>query len=85
VPALTQHCHKCGWEWELHRPPGRSETCLRCQADLKVCLNWAEEVAEKAAANFCEYFEMVRREYVARGEDNRETRARDALKKLFGD
>ncbi len=100
MPAPTQHCHKCGWEWTFHRPPGRSETCLRCQADLKVCLNCAhydvkvayhcrekraEEVADKVSANFCEYFEMARREFVARGEDSRETKARDSLRKLLGD
>lgn len=98
--ALTQHCHKCGWEWTLNRPPGRSETCLQCQADLKVCLNCAhydlraayqcrekraEPVADKASANFCEYFEFARREFVARGADSREAAAREQLKKLLGD
>lgn len=100
MPSPTQHCHKCGWEWTFHRPPGRSETCLKCQADLKICLNCAqydvrvayqcrdkraEEVAEKAAANFCEYFEMARREFISRCEDTRESKARDQLKKLLGD
>jgi hypothetical protein len=37
-------------------------------------------------ANFCEYFEMARREFVPKAEDDsRETKARDAFKKLFGD
>ena len=80
--------------------PGRSESCL-CGADLKVCLNCvshdptvayqcrdrrAELVEEKHVANYCEYFEMARREFVRRAEDSsRESRARDQLKKLLGD
>jgi len=80
--------------------PGRSETCL-CGADLKVCLNCvsydpavayqcrdrrAELVAEKHVANYCEYFEMVRRAFVApREEHSREDKARTQLKKLLGD
>lgn len=81
--------------------PGRSETCERCGSDLKVCLNCvsydvraahqcrdrrADPVAEKGAANYCEYFEMVRREFMSKPEDtSREAQARDALKKLLGD
>ena len=87
-------------EYTLAGTPGRSETCI-CGADLKVCLNCvsydpkvayqcrdrrAEPVAEKHAANYCEYFEMIRREFVPRSEGNpREAKARDAFKKLFGD
>lgn len=99
--ALTRHCWKCGTEYQLSGTPGRSETCPSCRADLKVCLNCvsydpsvahqcrdrrADPVAEKDMANYCEYFEMVRREYQAPREDlSRETKARDALKKLLGD
>jgi len=37
-------------------------------------------------ANYCEYFEMIRREFVPASEGNsREDKARDTLKKLFGD
>jgi len=80
--------------------PGRSESCL-CGADLKVCLNCvsydpkvayqcrdrrAELVAEKHVANYCEYFEMARREFAPRaGETSREDKARTQLKKLLGD
>lgn len=72
-----------------------------CGADLKVCLNCvsydpraayqcrdrrAEPVFDKHTANYCEYFEMVRREFAPKAEDHsRETKARDAFKKLFGD
>ncbi len=100
MAMLTHHCHKCGEVWVHLRPPGRSETCLQCQTDLKICLNCthydlrvayqcrerrAEPVEDKANANFCEYFEFIRREYTTKGEDSRETKARDQLKKLFGD
>jgi hypothetical protein len=96
----TRHCHKCGWEWTLTGQPGRSESCHQCGADLRVCLNCvsydprvahlcrdrrAEPVAEKAAGNFCEYFELVRRQFTGNAEDSREAAARDQLKKLFGD
>ncbi len=73
---------------------------MKCQADLKVCLNCtsydrtvayqcrdrrAEEVADKTAANYCEYFEIARREFapVTEGQD-REAKAKAALKKLLG-
>ena len=79
--------------------PGRTETCHQCGADLKVCLNCAhyvprlahqckerraEPVHDKAMANFCEWFEMIRREYQGSGPDAREQAARDTLKKLLG-
>ena len=99
--AMTRHCWKCGTEYKLPGGPGRMECCSRCNSDLKVCLNCisydariaqqcrdprAEPVAEKNMANYCEFFEMARREYVATATSNsREDKARDALKKLLGD
>ncbi len=101
--SATRHCWKCGTEYKLAGAPGRSETCERCGADLKVCLNCAsydtraayqcrdrraEPVEEKGAANYCEYFEMNRREYVPKEDafsSSREEQARNALKKLLGD
>jgi hypothetical protein len=97
---MTRHCHECGWEWTLSVPPGRSESCHQCGADLRVCLNCssysvraahqcldrrAEPVAEKHVANFCEYFEFARRTFIAKGGKNREAAAREQLKKLLGD
>jgi hypothetical protein len=98
--AMTKHCWKCGAEYKLAGTPGRSEACL-CGADLKVCLNCvsydprvaeqcrdrrADPVAEKHLANYCEYFEMIRREFTPPAEDaSRENKAREAFKKLFGD
>ena len=88
-------------EYTLSGTPGRMEACHGCGADLKVCLNCvsydprvaeqcrdrrAELVGEKHLANYCEYFEFIRREYVPPKENtSREGKARDALKKLFGD
>ena len=101
--ALTRHCWKCGREYKLAGSPGRSETC-ECGADLKVCVNCAsydlrsayqckdrraEPVEDKRAANFCEWFEFIRREFKPPNQDgyekSSEDKARDALKKLLGD
>ena len=97
----NRHCHNCGWEYSIPGQPGRTESCHQCGADLKVCLNCAsydarvahqcrdrraDPVAEKHMANFCEYFEYMKREWQAKGgEDRRETTARESLKKLLGD
>src|SRR5438270_4016831 len=99
--AQTRHCWKCGTEHKLSGAPGRLETCDHCGSDLKVCLNCAsydarvahqcrdrraDPVAEKHLGNYCEYFEMIRREFAARsGEASRKDKARDTLKKLWGD
>jgi hypothetical protein len=46
----------------------------------------AEPVFDKHLGNYCEWFEMVRREWKGKGAaDSREQAARDTLKKLFGD
>lgn len=98
---MNRHCHRCGWEWTLAGQPGRSESCHKCSADLRVCLNCvsydaraahqcrdrrADPVFEKATGTFCEYFDFVRRVYSPPGNPNpREASARDQLKKLFGD
>jgi predicted nucleic acid-binding Zn-ribbon protein len=98
--AMTRHCWKCGSEYKLPGSPGRSETCHQCGSDLKACLNCvsydprvaqqcrdqrADPVAEKHLANYCEYFDMARREYVAPARASaREDQARETLKKLLG-
>jgi hypothetical protein len=46
----------------------------------------AEPVPEKAAGNFCEYFEFSRRLWHSKDQsDSRESAARSQLKKLLGD
>jgi len=45
----------------------------------------ADPVAEKHMANFCEYFDFMRREWKGKAADTREQAARDNLKKLLGD
>ena len=97
---MTRHCHQCGWEWTSARPPGRTETCERCGAEMRVCLNCrhydpgvaqqcretrAEPVAEKDRANYCEWFELARRVYVPPGGPDRSTQARAQFRKLFGE
>ena len=99
--AMTRHCWKCGTEYKLPGSPGRGEACPRCSSDLRVCLNCvsydprvaeqcrdrrADLVADKHLANYCEYFDFIRREFVPPAENkSRENRARDTLKKLLGD
>jgi ribosome-binding protein aMBF1 (putative translation factor) len=97
---MTRHCWKCGFEYGFARTPGRSETCAKCQSDLRVCRNCisydiraayhcrdrrADPVEDKAAATYCEYFEFVKRRFVQPAEETtRESAAREALKKLLG-
>ena len=65
--------------------------CLNCTSyDPRVAHQCrdrrADPVAEKAAGNFCEYFDFVRRTFVPKNEVNkRESAAREQMKKLFGD
>jgi hypothetical protein len=98
---MTRHCHNCGEPWTLSGNPGRGEICMKCRADLRVCLNCqyydpcvaqqcrerrAEPVLEKAVGNFCEYFEFIRRVWKAKTENNsREAAARERMNKLFSD
>jgi len=74
---------------------------MKCRADLRVCLNCAcydpraaqqcrerraEPVLEKHVGNFCEYFEFIKRDWLAKKTVNsREDAARAQLKKLLGD
>ena len=98
--ALTRHCHQCGWEYTLRGNPGRGEVCPQCKADLKVCLNCvhydpkvaeqcrekrSELVHDKHLANYCEYFDFIKREWQGKQPDHREQAARAALKRLLGD
>lgn len=98
--AITRHCHHCGWEYPLKGNPGRTEACHQCGADLKVCLNCihydakvAEQCREKRSdlvqdkhvANYCEYFDFIRREWRGKQLSSREQAARDSLKNLLGD
>lgn len=96
----NRHCHHCGTPYLPEGHPGRSETCEKCRGDLKVCLNCthydpgvayqcrerrSEPVAEKAAANFCEFFEFVLRDWQPGAVDAREAAARARLRQLFGE
>ena len=81
--------------------PGRGEVCMKCRADLRVCLNCAfydprvaqqcrerraEPVLEKDAGNFCEYFDFARRTWTPKAVVNKRAEsARNQLKKLLGD
>lgn len=88
-------CHQCETEIDLGHIPSRLDTCPHCHAYLHCCLNCrfydpamanscqepqAEFVSDKAAANFCEFFQP------ARGKTARRRRepSRDA-RKAFDD
>ena len=97
----TRHCHNCGELWILNGNPGRGEVCMKCRADLRVCLNCtyydprvahqcrerrAEPVLEKAVGNFCEFFDFAKRKWELKEiKNSREEAARAHLKKLLGD
>ncbi|HTA75864.1 MAG TPA: hypothetical protein VK791_01765 [bacterium] len=71
---MNKTCHACGQQWESTpgSQPGRSETCVKCGADLHCCLNCslfdyssyictsrsAEPVKDKEKRNFCDEFMM---------------------------
>jgi len=101
LQTVNRFCHNCGEPWTLDGQPGRGETCMKCRADLRVCLNCAfydphvaqqcrerraEPVLEKDVGNFCEFFEFAFRDWKPKtGTNKREADAREQLKKLFGD
>ncbi len=98
---MTRHCHQCGEPWTISGLPGRGEVCMKCRADLRVCLNCAfydprvaqqcrerraEPVLEKEVGNFCEYFDFARRVWTPKEvSGKRAEAAREQLKKLLGD
>lgn len=92
-------CWKCGASLDgLPLPLGRREECPACHADLHVCRMCrfydtsvahacrepvAEEVKDKARANFCDYFQARPGAY--RPADDAPARAaREQLDALFG-
>jgi len=70
--VTTPHCYRCGASLvELGLPLGRLDECPACEVQVHVCRmcthfapqvvkqcreDDAEEVREKARANFCDYF-----------------------------
>lgn len=67
------------------------KVCLNCLSyDVKVAQQCrdkrADPVAEKHMANFCEYFDFVKRVWAGKKAANaREQSAREGLRKLLGD
>ena len=69
--AVLVTCHACGTASEVPAPVSRRESCSRCGAELRCCLNCgfhdrsaynecrepsAERVVDKDRSNFCDYF-----------------------------
>jgi hypothetical protein len=92
--VTVNSCHSCKKALTIGRSLGRREVCLSCGVDLHCCLNCrfydpavskqcrepaAELVAEKAKANYCDYFMFADRSSVQSNADE----ARRALDDLF--
>jgi hypothetical protein len=92
-------CWKCGASLsQLSLPLLRRDECPNCRAELHVCRMCvdfdphvakqcreptAEEVTNKAAANFCDFFKPRPNAYVAKDTSAAE-KARSELERLFG-
>jgi hypothetical protein len=92
-------CWKCGNEIQLDFKPARKDTCDKCGAYLKCCLNCvfydpgahnqcrepqAEWQGDKEKANFCEYFQP-RKGGASEGRGSPKDDARKKLDDLFKD
>jgi len=93
-------CWRCGESLEkLTLPLARLDECPACNAHLhicRMCINYApgitkacreddaEEVREKARANFCDYFKPAENAFDA-GRAATEKQAVDQLRGLFGE
>lgn len=90
------HCHACRGLVTLARRPGRGDDCSHCGAELHVCLNcaWfdaslsrgcrenqADDVRDKARANFCGWFTF--RQQAGDAGDGQDA-AREAAAAFFG-
>lgn len=86
-------CHGCGTDNEVMEKVGRGDVCRSCGRPLRCCKNCsfhdptasnqcrepqAEWVADRAAANFCEFFSPLQ----THGTDVAHDKSADARKKL---
>lgn len=86
--------------WTYQSAPGRRDTCEKCRAELRVCLNCsrysesaayqctepkADPVVDKDRSNHCEWFQFASRLYAPKAGPDRAAEAREQFKKLFGD
>lgn len=93
-----KYCFKCRTEWKGVGKPGRRDTCVRCGADLHVCLNCSfydplrsrqcrndnvEFVKEKDLTNFCDEFAFADRQPSAVPAHDKTPPAKQAWDKLF--
>ena len=100
APVSELRCYRCGVELTALTPPlSRRDTCPSCRADLRVCLmctaydpsavrqcteDDAEDVHDKARANFCDYF-VPNPDAYAPGQMTAQDRAAAELASLFDD
>jgi hypothetical protein len=91
-------CFKCGTEWKGAGKPGRRDACVRCGADLHVCLNCSfydpvkprqcrndnvELVRDKDLTNFCDEFAFSERQASAPPAGGKPAQPRQAWDSLF--
>ena len=93
-------CWKCGVQInDQPMPLGRTAECSNCRADLHVCRmceyydtrvamscreTIADEVKDKARANFCDYFTLMSDSYLENDSEMTKV-AKEQLDALFGD
>ena len=95
---MAYQCFKCGADLALsdRRAVGRTESCMKCSADLHCCKNCsffdekaynscrepqADRVLEKDRSNFCDFFEFTGNRKA--GAPTEKNKALDALNDLF--
>jgi len=91
-------CFSCGAQLSSGTKPGRSDTCLDCDADVHCCRNCefydpgsynecresqAERVLEKDRSNFCDYFSFALDSGGGRAAGSQQRRGGNPLDELF--
>ncbi len=94
-----KYCRQCSTPWDGVTQPGVRETCVRCHADLHVCLNCrfydehkpqqcqvdvAETVRNKDRSNFCEEFQFADRPLPGERAPDETKKAKEQWNRLFG-
>lgn len=92
-------CRSCGAENEVGETVGRRDSCERCLADLRACVqcrhyepgyhndcreNQAELVVDKEKANFCDFFQAATGQAKSTGGSLSKDEAAAQWENLFG-
>ncbi len=92
-----KRCYFCGTELDVGRIVGRGDICPQCRRDVRCCRNCAfhdphasnqcrepqsETVSDRAASNFCDYFQFADTAGEGRVNDAAQ-KAREEWERLF--